>query len=87
MILHLIEEGWFEKSRKGYLTLTPRALMELRGWLVNEYNDDGATKIKFCAACKDLITVVSDLPRAKKADLTVELGPTLRRHSLWWQIT
>ncbi|KAJ5350581.1 hypothetical protein N7541_008308 [Penicillium brevicompactum] len=57
MILHLIEEGWFEKSRKGYLTLTPRALMELRGWLVNEYNDDGATKIKFCAACKDLITV------------------------------
>lgn len=59
MILHMIEEGWLQKSRKGYLSLTPRALMELRGWLVVEYNDGGATKIKFCAACKDMVTVVS----------------------------
>ncbi|CAG8078087.1 unnamed protein product [Penicillium olsonii] len=57
MILNLIEEGWFQKSRKGYLTLTPRALMELRGWLVIEYNDEGSPKIKFCAACKDMVTV------------------------------
>lgn len=64
MILHLIEEGWLQKSPKGYLSLTPRALMELRGWLVLTYNDetfDGRVveRIKFCAACKDIITVVS----------------------------
>ncbi|GAD95769.1 DNA repair protein Nse1 [Paecilomyces variotii No. 5] len=58
----LLEEGWFEKSRKGFYSLSPRALMELRGWLVATYNeedDDGrrANKIKFCAACKDIITV------------------------------
>jgi hypothetical protein len=63
MIIHLIEEGWLQKSPKGYLSLTPRALMELRGWLVSTYNEenDGTLKsrIKFCAACKDVITVVS----------------------------
>lgn len=59
MILHMIEEGWLQKSQKGYLSLTPRALMELRGWLLVEYNDGGANKIKFCAACKDMVTVVS----------------------------
>ncbi|KAJ5693960.1 hypothetical protein N7536_004372 [Penicillium majusculum] len=62
MIIHLIEEGWLQKSPKGYLSLTPRALMELRGWLVLTYNDetfDGRVveRIKFCAACKDIITV------------------------------
>ena len=59
---HLVEEGWFEKSKKDFFSLTPRALMELRGWLVSEYNEtaDGRKKnrIKFCAACKDIITVV-----------------------------
>ncbi|KAJ5594614.1 uncharacterized protein N7459_000822 [Penicillium hispanicum] len=57
----LVEEGWLEKSRKDFFSLTPRALMELRGWLVLTYNDtvDGRRidRIKFCAACKDLITV------------------------------
>ncbi|KAJ5624767.1 Nse1 non-SMC component of SMC5-6 complex-domain-containing protein [Penicillium lagena] len=52
----LVDEGWFEKSRKGLFTLTPRALMELRGWLVLTYNDD-VTRIKNCAACKEIITV------------------------------
>lgn len=66
MVKNLIEEGWLHKSLKGYLSLTPRALMELRGWLVLTYNDeqyDGhrAHRIKFCAACKDIITVVSIL--------------------------
>lgn len=60
----LVDEGWFEKSRKGFYSLSPRALMELRGWLVATYNDedeDGrrANRIKFCAACKDIITMVS----------------------------
>ncbi|KAJ5162754.1 uncharacterized protein N7500_004584 [Penicillium coprophilum] len=62
MILHLIEEGWLQKSPKGYLSLTPRALMELRSWLVLTYNDENfdgrpIQRIKSCAACKDIITV------------------------------
>ncbi|KAJ9225697.1 hypothetical protein DTO207G8_4618 [Paecilomyces variotii] len=57
----LLDEGWLEKSRKGFYSLSPRALMELRGWLVATYNeedDEGrrVNKIKFCAACKDIIT-------------------------------
>ncbi|KAJ5152772.1 uncharacterized protein N7482_009250 [Penicillium canariense] len=61
MMKSLTEEGWLEKSRRGYFSLTPRALMELRGWLVSTYNDDEldgrrANRIKFCAACKDIIT-------------------------------
>ncbi|KAL4926758.1 Nse1 non-SMC component of SMC5-6 complex-domain-containing protein [Aspergillus undulatus] len=56
----LVEEGWFEKSRKGFYSLSPRGLMELRGWLVATYNvEDGGRnqKIKFCAACRDIVTV------------------------------
>ena len=60
----LLDEGWLEKSRKGFYSLSPRGLMELRGWLVATYNeedDEGRriNKIKFCAACKDIITAVS----------------------------
>lgn len=62
----LVEEGWFEKSRKGYYSLSPRALMELRGWLVETYNDpddedeeeEQIPKVKQCMACKEIITVV-----------------------------
>ncbi|KAL2833739.1 Nse1 non-SMC component of SMC5-6 complex-domain-containing protein [Aspergillus cavernicola] len=58
----LVEDGWFEKSRRQYYTLSPRGLMELRGWLVATYNDENENgrrnnKIKFCAACRDIITV------------------------------
>ena len=68
MLKTLVEEGWFEKSRKGYYSLSPRALMELRGWLIETYNapdeedeeeEEQLPKIKYCYACKDLITVVS----------------------------
>ncbi|KKK20564.1 hypothetical protein ARAM_005014 [Aspergillus rambellii] len=60
----LVEDGWMEKSVKGYYSLSPRGLMELRGWLVATYNDDDGEgrrikKIKFCAACRDMITVVA----------------------------
>ncbi|BDD63865.1 hypothetical protein MAP00_008723 [Monascus purpureus] len=60
----LVDEGWFEVSRKGFYSLSPRALIELRGWLAETYNEDNGdggrtNKIKFCAACKDIITVVS----------------------------
>ncbi|KAL4891436.1 Nse1 non-SMC component of SMC5-6 complex-domain-containing protein [Aspergillus ambiguus] len=60
VLKQLVDDGWLEKSRRGFYALSPRGLMELRGWLVatyNEENDDGARldKIKFCAACKDII--------------------------------
>lgn len=66
MLKTLVEEGWFEKSRKGFYGLSPRALMELRGWLLETYNDvededddEGRVlKIKQCYACKDITTTV-----------------------------
>ena len=69
LLKSLVEEGWLEKSQKGYYSLSPRALMELRGWLFETYNDvdeeedeDAASKkIKQCFACKDIITAVSNL--------------------------
>ncbi|KAJ5949998.1 hypothetical protein N7454_001582 [Penicillium verhagenii] len=61
MMQNLVAEGWLEKSKNDYFSLSPRGLMELRGWLVAEYNEevDGVRKerIKFCAACRDIITV------------------------------
>ena len=64
MLKTLVEEGWFEKSRKGYYSLTPRALMELRGWLMETYNEDEeedeerVLRIKQCYACREIITTV-----------------------------
>lgn len=66
MMGKLVDEGWFEKSAKGFFGLSPRALMELRGWLVESYNDPdeegGGEKIKSCQACKEIVTVVSTVP-------------------------
>lgn len=69
MLKALVDGGWFEKSRKGFFSLAPRALMELRGWLFETYNDVGSDddedgeergeKIKVCGACKEIITSVS----------------------------
>jgi len=58
----LITEGWFERSREGFYTLSPRALMELRSWLVETYNEETDDpgewqRIKFCEACKEIVTV------------------------------
>jgi non-structural maintenance of chromosomes element 1 len=62
----MVEEGWFDRSRAGFYSLSPRALMELRGWLVEMYNeepedpeDERVVRIKFCEACKEIVTVVS----------------------------
>ena len=64
----LVEEGWFEKSPRGFYSLSPRALMELRGWLLDTYNDsedaedddeERSMRIKRCLACKEIVTVVS----------------------------
>ncbi|KAH6671963.1 RING-like domain-containing protein [Halenospora varia] len=66
LLQKLEAEKWLERSRQGFYSLTPRALMELRGWLVDAYNEplaDGENpeevwqRIKFCEACKDVVTV------------------------------
>ncbi|KAG8530098.1 uncharacterized protein KY384_005580 [Bacidia gigantensis] len=68
MLKTVVEEGWFEKSRKGFYSLTPRALMELRGWLMETYNDededeeDRMIRIKQCYACKEIITTGQRCP-------------------------
>ena len=64
----LVEEGWFERSKKGFYSLSSRALMELRGWLMETYNDlddeeeenDRVLRVKLCFACKEIITQVSE---------------------------
>lgn len=57
----LVEGGWFEISREGFYSLTPRALLELRPWLIDMYNDPDSEpgewqRIKFCEACKEIVT-------------------------------
>ena len=73
MLKTLVDEGWFEKSRKGFYSLSTRALMELRGWLIETYNDPDdedeeqqIPKIKQCIACKEIITVVSNASVRKR---------------------
>ena len=68
MLKALVDEGWFEKSQKGFFSLAPRALMELRGWLLETYNDEegeGEVRIKQCYACKEILTTVGRFPFLK----------------------
>ena len=71
----LVEQGWFEKSSKNFYSLSSRALMELRGWLMETYNDDESEnedgtprhqKIKTCHACKEIITTVGLFRRSNR---------------------
>ncbi|OHW90847.1 RING-like domain-containing protein [Colletotrichum incanum] len=62
MLANLINQGWLEKSRNGFYSLSPRALLELRAWLIDSYNDPDAAaqewqRIKFCEACKGIVTI------------------------------
>jgi len=62
VLARLVEEGWLEKSKKAFYSLSARGLMELKGWLVETYNDeeedeDGRTRIRFCTACKEIVMV------------------------------
>lgn len=62
VLASLVKGGWMEKSREGFYSTSPRALLELRPWLVESYNDPDAVqdewqRIKFCEACKDLMTI------------------------------
>ncbi|GAO18752.1 hypothetical protein UVI_02040740 [Ustilaginoidea virens] len=58
---NLVEGGWFAKSREGFYSLAPRALLELRPWLLDTYNEEAFAdewqRIKLCEACKDIITI------------------------------
>lgn len=61
VLASLVDGGWFEKSSGGFYSLSPRALLELRSWLVETYNDPDAEpdewqRVKKCEACKDLVT-------------------------------
>ena len=58
----LVAEGWFDRSKEGWYTLSPRALLELQTWLMSEYNDEDADaedwqRIKSCEACKGIVTM------------------------------
>ncbi len=62
LLRSLAEEDWIDQSREEFYTLTPRALMELRSWLVEMYNEpsndeDEWQRIKFCEACKEIVTI------------------------------
>lgn len=75
LLASLVGEGWLERSKEGWYTLSPRALMELRGWLVETYNDPDAEadewqRIKNCVACRNIITVGQ---RCANLDCTVRL--------------
>ena len=82
----LVAEGWLEKSRKGYYSLTPRALMELRGWLMETYNVDDdeepVIKVRQCNACKEIITSVRDVSSCESCMLT-GIGSTMPQSRLW----
>jgi len=72
----MVEEGWFELSQKGFYSLSPRALMELRNWLIDTYDDqphpensdeeeeeeEEHVKIKFCQACREIVTIGQRCP-------------------------
>lgn len=62
----LVSQKFFEKSRAGYYSLAPRALMELRSYLKETYNEPAdpededsvaVTRIRDCAGCRQIVTV------------------------------
>jgi hypothetical protein len=75
LLASLVAEGWFERSKEGWYTLSVRALLELRTWLVATYNDPDAEEgewqhIKMCAACKQIVTIGQ---RCSEIDCNVRL--------------
>lgn len=61
VLVNLLAGGWLEKSIESFYSLSPKALLELRPWLVETFNDPDAEasewqRVKFCEACKDIIT-------------------------------
>lgn len=67
VMLNMVDEGWFEKTSEGLYMLSSRALLELRSWLVDAYNDPEAEdgewrRVKHCAACREIVTVGKRCP-------------------------
>ncbi|KAF2115837.1 Nse1 non-SMC component of SMC5-6 complex-domain-containing protein [Lophiotrema nucula] len=61
----LVSQQFCAKSRKGYYSLAPRALLELRAYLKETYNepadpddeeDEGITRIRDCEGCGTIVT-------------------------------
>ena len=60
----LVHDAFLHKSRLGYFSLAPRALMELRAYLKETYNeaadqgDQGVERIRIhdCEGCRELVT-------------------------------
>lgn len=96
LLASLVVEGWLRKSPKGFYSLSPRGILELKGWLEETYNDDESDykKIKSCEACKEIITIVSrpltqssptNNSRVKDVpDQTVLFGCTIFAHKLFF---
>lgn len=60
----LVSEAFFQRSRSGYYSLAPRAIMELGAYLKETYNEaaedaeDGVETIRIhdCEGCRELVT-------------------------------
>ena len=69
VLANLVEEGWLNRSKKGWYTLSARGLMELRGWLIDTYNEpadeaegeEAIERVRSCHACKEIVIVVRRL--------------------------
>ncbi|XMA14935.1 hypothetical protein WAI453_007726 [Rhynchosporium graminicola] len=79
LLRSLATEGWIARSQEGYFSLTPRALMELKSWLVETYNDISPENdeewqpIKRCIACSEILTI---------GQRCVELNCNVRLHNI-----
>jgi hypothetical protein len=83
------------------LCLSPRALMELRGWLVETYNEEAPAegeedeeesrweRVKFCETCRDIVTIVSSLPlfsqKTHRAVVAAQSTASRWRAHYWYQ--
>jgi DNA-binding transcriptional regulator PaaX len=61
-----VREGWLDKSRAGFYSLSERGLLELKGYLLEMFNDpdeetdgDRSEYIRTCHACQEIVTKVS----------------------------
>ncbi|PVI04867.1 hypothetical protein DM02DRAFT_651302 [Periconia macrospinosa] len=66
VLSQLVVQGFFDRSHAGYYSLAPRALMELRTYLKETYNeppgdededDEPVTRIRDCEGCREIVTV------------------------------
>jgi len=80
LLASLVAEGWLERSKAGWYTLSARALMELKNWLIAAYDEGEAEaggdewqRIKLCQACKNIITIGQ---RCSNLDCNVRLHDT-----------